>query len=421
MSLHALFYLVIVFIGWVASIFLNPLWGLLTYAFVYFNIPQCQWWGYQVPDIRWSLTSAMILVISSLLHYQSLSKIKLISIKSLKWLIALLILMIIISPSSPCPETWRRVYDFFRYVAIFILIVKIIKDYQGYKYFIWLFLGEILYLSYLAHYYFRGGRLDGIGTPDATNANMFAALLLTSIPLLGNLILYGKKVEKIGVLLSIPVIIDAFIMCASRGAFIGLVCMLIAMIITADKKVRKYMMIIAVIIAISLYFLIDETYKRRLATLFHTDSIASAKEVSSGRFEIWQYGLKMLKDYPFGTGGGGFMYLSPIYLPKRLIESTVGQRASHNTYLMVLIEQGPLGLVLFLGFLLSIFKSLHKIKQKVLFLEDKKHLYYESLAIQSSLIGLLTASFFIDRLYFEVLYWLCALAVVVEYLSKTTD
>lgn len=421
MSLHALFYLVIVFIGWVASIFLNPLWGLLTYVFVYFNIPQCQWWGYQVPDIRWSLTSAMILVISSLLHYQSLSKIKLISIKSLKWLIALLILMIIISPSSPCPETWRRVYDFFRYVAIFILIVKIIKDYQGYKYFIWLFLGEILYLSYLAHYYFRGGRLDGIGTPDATNANMFAALLLTSIPLLGNLILYGKKVEKIGVLLAIPVIINAFIMCASRGAFIGLVCMLIAMIITADKKVRKYMMIIAVIIAISLYFLIDETYKRRLATLFHTDSIASAKEVSSGRFEIWQYGLKMLKDYPFGTGGGGFMYLSPIYIPKRLIEPTVGQRASHNTYLMVLIEQGPLGLALFLGFLLSIFKSLHKIKQKVLFWEDKKHLYYESLAIQSSLIGLLTASFFIDRLYFEVLYWLCALAVVVEYLSKTTD
>ena len=84
----------------------------------------------------------------------------------------------------------------------------------------------------------------------------------------------------------------------------------------------------------------------------------------------------------------------------------------------ILIEQGPLGLVLFLGFLLSIFKSLHKIKQKVLFLEDKKYLYYESLAIQSSLIGLLTASFFIDRLYFEVLYWLCALAVVVEYMVK---
>jgi len=420
MSLHALFYLVIVFIGWAASIFLNPLWGLLIYVFVYFNIPQCQWWGYQVPDIRWSFTSAIILVISCLLHYQSLSKIKLISIKSLKWLIALLILMILISPFSPCPKTWQSVYDFLRYVVIFALIIKIVANHKSYKYFIWLFLIEILYLSYLAHYYYKGGRLDGVGTPDASGADTFSPLLLTSLPILGNLILYGKKVEKIVALLAIPIIINAFIMCASRGAFIGLVCMTIAMISTADKKVRKYMIVIVIIIAVSLYFLIDQKYKRRLATLFHINSINAAKEVSVGRFEIWQCGLKMLKDYPFGTGGGGFMYLSPKYLPQRLLERHVGQRASHNTYLLVLVEQGPLGLFIFLAFLFSIFKSLHKVKQKTLS-EEKKHLYYESLAIQSSLIGLLIASFFVDRLYFEVLYWLCALAVILEYLSKTTD
>ncbi len=63
------------------------------------------------------------------------------------------------------------------------------------------------------------------------------------------------------------------------------------------------------------------------------------KDGGTGRFDIWKHGLEMAKDHPFGVGGGGFEYLSSQYMPPELL--TRGNvRASHNTYLLILVEQG---------------------------------------------------------------------------------
>jgi len=82
----------------------------------------------------------------------------------------------------------------------------------------------------------------------------------------------------------------------------------------------------------------------RLMGLFTQDSTTA----SSGRMENWGYGIQMVKDHPLGAGGGAYKLLSTSYLPAYLIEHHVGSRASHNTYLLILTEQGIPGMVIFL-------------------------------------------------------------------------
>jgi len=66
---------------------------------------------------------------------------------------------------------------------------------------------------------------------------------------------------------------------------------------------------------------------------------------SQVRLVVWQAGLKMIKDYPFGVGYGVF----PFYL--HYYSDVVKFRAAHNTYLELCAETGIAGLLSFLFFL----------------------------------------------------------------------
>jgi len=66
-----------------------------------------------------------------------------------------------------------------------------------------------------------------------------------------------------------------------------------------------------------------------------------------------------------------------------------------------------------MGFLVHTFLVLHRMKVKLKFSypQFRKKYYYDIIALQLALIGFLTAGFFTNRLYAEVLYWYGALSV----------
>lgn len=66
---------------------------------------------------------------------------------------------------------------------------------------------------------------------------------------------------------------------------------------------------------------------------------------SQVRLVVWQAGLKMIKDYPFGVGYGVF----PFYL--HYYSDVIKFRAAHNTYLQLAAETGIPGLLSFMLFL----------------------------------------------------------------------
>lgn len=427
MDIYPLFFLLIFAVGSLAALSKGPIWGLLLYVFVYFNIPSQQWWGNQVPDLRWSLLTVGVLLVSCFLHSRQLTAGNWSGNAPLKTLVLLLLLMIAIVPVSFDPHlSWGKVYDFFRYVLVFYLIGRIVSDFEKYQKYVLGLIFCSFYLFWLAHHYFRGQRLDGVGLPDASDANMLAALILLILPLMAAVFLTGKKWQKMAVLAGTPFALNTFVMCGSRGAFVGLLVQLVlAVFLLRNNPHRRKLIAGVAVIAVLLTALMDDKYKSRLLGLQESIAEGQAAENSAGRADIWKAGLGVVSDYPFGAGGGAFMVLSPDYIPEHLIEKSVGQRASHNTYLLILVEAGILGLLLYLAFItFTLLAAVRALRMQRVFgagRDEGKMVALHCNALILSLAGFWAAAFFIDRIYFEGIYLVAAFAPALQSFAKNVE
>ena len=133
-----------------------------------------------------------------------------------------------------------------------------------------------------------------------------------------------------------------------------------------------------------------------------------------GRIDAWKGAIRLMRDYPLGAGGEGFNLLSPIYIPQVVAEHGGDERSVHNTFLSVGSDWGVLGLSCFLGFLVATFLTLHRIRRET----SDPDLFLQSYALELSLIAFLTASFFIVRVYADILYWLPALTVALRNIQQ---
>ena len=415
MSLHAVAVLAIVMICFIGSFTKHPFWGLVGYIFLYFNIPNpaINWWAVSLPDLRWSFTSAFVVIVSMFIHAGKLNNTKVFSMNNYRFLVALALLMLLITPFATFPEySYTKFYDFFRYTICFVFFIKCIPNMSKFEILIWVCLICCLNLSWEAYIhpeYRYQGRLEGIGTPDSTDSNLFATVLMMPIPFLINEVLFENKYRKGLALICAAFTLNAIVLCGSRGAIIGLIgTALTFFFCERDKKVRRKIILGVFCAGILFVKLLDPTFIDRLvATKEGGDS------TGSGRTEIWAYGLNMARDYPLGAGGYAFEYLSPRYIPENLL--TGGRRAPHNTYLLLFVEQGILGLSFFLIFWGMTVKMLHTVRASVMKLEPRAgtelfKIKQYSLATEAAIIGILFSSFFVDRLYFELLYWLAGMA-----------
>ena len=245
--------------------------------------------------------------------------------------------------------------------------------------------------------------------------------MILFIPILIQFIIFGKVYEKIiSIIIAAPVL-NLFMMCGSRGGAIGIAVSFLVLFTLQWKKENLLKISIAGLIFILVFYILMGTgYRDRLFNLSSSLKQGQMEQSSAGRISIWINSLNIIKDYPFGVGGGGYLELSPRYLPTELLSVETGKRACHNTYLLFLIEQGPVGLVLYLSFIYTTFKLLFNGKNIILKInkltsqkerDENTFLLSQIIAIISSLSGFWTASFFIDRVYFEGIYIFSALAV----------
>jgi len=107
-----------------------------------------------------------------------------------------------------------------------------------------------------------------------------------------------------------------------------------------DRKQKLLAVILIIIFAFGVARFIPETSFARLATI--------KEEIEQGglnrRMEIWYSGLEVFQEEPcHGIGAGAF---------KAALGRLVGWRTvAHNTFVSVLVEQGIVGLTLFLAIL----------------------------------------------------------------------
>jgi O-antigen ligase len=206
-----------------------------------------------------------------------------------------------------------------------------------------------------------------------------------------------------------PFVLNAFILCNSRGAFIGLL-VTGAVALLLSKGALRWKTLLAMFIAgVLFYNLMDPQFIERQQTIqSHED------QASTDRLESWKAALRLIADHPLGTGGGGFSALSPLYIPQ-IVEAHEGEtRNVHSTYLQAGSEWGIAGLFLFVAALFSTLVELHRLRRSPPTTLEEQRMHGESLAIELGLIGVMISGIFTSRLYAEALYWLPALVGVLK-------
>ncbi len=386
----------------------GPAYGVLGYIFEYYLRPSLHWWGDPLPRLRYSLIASLVVVVSYFIHKTNLEELTPTKNPAVKYLVMLATLMIIISPFGiDVVESWDTTLYFWKFVALYAFLIACVRSEWALNAFIWMHVAGAAWWGWEAYQdpSRSASRLLNVGSGDTLNDNQAAGHLLTVLPFALLLVFSAKnKIAKGFAGICTLLIINVFILCNSRGATVGLVVALVFAMALARKGHRIRMVGAAVGVACLFLWLADPEFIQRQQTTLNYEQESTAQI----RLSNWDSALRMARDYPFGAGGNGYNELSPIYAPGITSHRSTGKISPHNTWILLLAEWGIPGLLVFLLFIGSTFRLLHRIRK------DNKDglLYYRSLAIQIGLIGTLAAATFSDRLYGESIYWLCAMGVI---------
>jgi O-antigen ligase len=141
----------------------------------------------------------------------------------------------------------------------------------------------------------------------------------------------------------------AILLTSSRGALVAALVALSVIPLTLTQVKRGLRVAIIVIVlgaGVAAVQLVPEKSFERLAT--------TRSEISEGtlntRLRIWQEGLELIPAHPLeGVGPGGWY---------PAVGMRIGNVAPHNTYLAIVVEEGLIGLFLYLGLFALVLKRL---------------------------------------------------------------
>jgi O-antigen ligase len=393
--------------------FVNPAYGLFGYFLDYYGHPPIRWWGKGLVDLRWSLTIALITFIALLINHGKWPKLRTFDQPQTKWLLMFVVTTFIVTPTMAVvmDTSTKAVIELSKIAVLYFLITHTIRSRKHFGYLIIIQIVGVFWWGWDAFQrpsLIVSGRLEGIGGADSNSSNGAAAHMLAIMPFIGVVFLTGTLWEKAISLLAAPFVLNAFVLCNSRGAFLGLLVTGLYAVVVTKGKLRRSIFVALSLGAILFYNLMDPKFIERQSTIQNYDDRAA-----TSRIELWKGALNLIKDHPLGVGAGGYDALSPIYAPE-VVEEFGNERTVHNTYLLAASEWGIPGLIFFLAFLVGTFRELHRLRRISPSTPEQTTLQLQSLAIELGLIGFLTAGIFSNGLYSEAVYWLAAFTAVVR-------
>ncbi len=386
--------------------FYRPYYGVLTYIFEWHNHPPYYWWGDELPDLRWSYTIALVTLISFLIHRNQIKQTEKPNYRPAIWIVLMIVNMFVVSSSfAVFPEiSFDKTYEVAKTLIFFLLLISLVRTYKDYQLLVWVIILSVANMGLIA---LGGSNRDiGVIAPNATEENALSAHVMAVLPFMGIYLMRAKRLGKVLIALSIPLCLNLIILANSRATVVGLLVIGFLSIFLVKGKFRIAVVAGLIIGAFVFFQLTNDDFHERQAGETYDDGSASS------RLWIWKGGLEMWKEHPMGVGGGGFVELSQEYIPQ--IDKPKSQ---HNTFVAIFTDWGFIGLLLYLGFLIHIFKITFKIKRLAKIPALKKY-QLETTAVQLALIGITAAGMFHSRQYSEVVYWLSALAIILHNIQK---
>jgi O-antigen ligase len=218
-------------------------------------------------------------------------------------------------------------------------------------------------------------------SPFFRNHVNYSALLVLVIPVVFAFRSFSNShALRVFISLIILLLVAAVYFSYARGAWLALVIGGIAYFLLKYKLLFKaYLIAIALCIAAVIYLIKDNNYLRYAhdykTTIYHEEfkehlvATYQLKDVSSAeRFYRWIAGIRMIKDH-WSTGSGPNTFY-PLYkqytVPafRTWVSRNEEKSTVHNYFLLMLIEQGAIGLLLFLLLLGILFYKAQTIYQR---------------------------------------------------------
>ncbi len=233
-------------------------------------------------------------------------------------------------------------------------------------------------------------RVRGFGIMN--DPNDLALGLLAVLPLLALTWQKGRRVRNcLLVLLPAAAIAYGIFLTHSRGASFGVAAMIFAGVMPRLGRVRA--------IAVTALFV----FALMAVNVSGGRAMTSEDDSAVGRVNSWSEGLQMLKEQPvLGVGYRNY--------------TEHNTRTAHNSFVLCFAELGLAGYFFWVGLLVTTFIQLSALRR----MDDRLNpeITKWTIGLRLSLIGFLSAAFFLSRTYIPLLYLLLALSVAVVALAN---
>jgi O-antigen ligase len=257
--------------------------------------------------------------------------------------------------------------EFVKAIVFLFFTALIVDNENRLKLFLFIFVGaqlfrvlEPLYLHITTGYwgsstYIGDGefsnRLSGAPS-DVINSNELGFVIVTVIPFLHYLVWPGRAWAKIFYVAVIPAMLYALILTQSRGAFLAL--LVVAWMIFKSSKHKLMLIVLAFVIAVAGWSVMSSQQKDRYLSLVGMSQVGGGNAGSAaGRISgmMNEFGLAMGRPI-VGHGLGT--------TPEAKTHILGSPQAAHNFYAELLVETGILGFVLFMSFIVKVYRKLNE-------------------------------------------------------------
>lgn len=320
-------------------------------------------------------------------------------------------------------QSYSIATDYLKQIALFVLIVNLIKSLDRLKIFVGVFVATCSYHGIAAVVDFTAGsgeRLTGISEPYFGDPNDLALSLVVVLPLAWWLSTVaqsqGMRFAIYGMILAM---ITGILASQSRG---GLLALLAAFFILVSSQGRRILGPLVVVLAAAIVFAVavlpsDVFDRYRTITEYQKDESAMT------RLAIWKAGLAMCIDHPLtGVGAGTF---ESVYGQHYIDRKGAGNiwRAAHSSYVEIAAELGVMGIILFFAILswavLSLRRSRRLLNQPFKSISNStveltKQLWMLNGALLSSVAGFIVGAAFLSRGYDMIFMIILSLIAVVS-------
>jgi putative inorganic carbon (hco3(-)) transporter len=302
-------------------------------------------------------------------------------------------------------EAWTKFVDFIKVIAMFIVMVNVVRTERRLKWLILLALAVSFVLSVgaindyrLGNFGVKGERINGIISNLFDNPNDLALHLVTMIPIAAGLFFMSRGPHKkifygAGVILMTVATIFTF----SRGGFLALLVAVLVMAWKLGRRSRLSVIALALFLAVAFFALAPGSYSGRMASILDNGLDTSGSATS--RQNLLLRSILVTARHPLlGIGMNNFHIVS------------IHEQVSHNAYTEVGAEMGVPAMIVYILFILASIKRMRAIERETFERRRNYRAYYLAVGLQASIISYMVSSFFASVAYQWYIYYLVGYA-----------